>query len=314
MSSLRYLALSSSFFLLAGLAAAQPPQKPAGTAAEVRLAPSALTELARHLSDADPYQRLEFAQITLDGLIDAYHQELDTAMVERPSTQARRLKLARWKQATRAMLSELDGARVRLSESADVAIMVDSARQVILFIDNEPVIVTASRPELEKRIAQSVVEQFCAFNDCSFLDAARTRPAQRADFVSGTWNLSGLGRPVYETGRNLHCAFSDLTERGRKAMLCTRLLDQLIELRGALVQARLGGYRIDWRFMAVSRPESRDETVLRINDSGAFLRLALPLLPRLALKDWEAAVGWLRKTTEGGPATLMVSQADQLLP
>jgi hypothetical protein len=310
-SAFRRLALAAALFFLAEYVFAQPALQTAAKATEIILAPSALTVLARHLSDADPYQRLEFAQLTLDALIDAYHRELDTAMAERPSTQERRLKLARWKEATQALLSELSRARWRLSETAEVSVTVDGARQVIVFVDQKPVIVTASRPELDQLIAQSVVEQFCAFNDCSFLERERGTRPHRSRTVSGSWHLSGLERPVYEAGGKLHCVFADLTERIRKAAVCAQLLDQLLELHSALDETRRSGHRIDWRLMAAALPRNTGETVIRVNKGGAFLRLLLPLLTRLDAKDWEASVTWLK---EGGTGALRVSQADRLLP
>jgi hypothetical protein len=310
----RCFALPPVLFLLAVQALAQQPQQARPSTPAINAAPSALAVLARHLSDAEIYQRLEFAQIALDAMIDAYRWELDAARAERPKTPARRQKLARWQRATQALLGELSLARWRLSEARDITVTVDSASQVIVLIDRKPLIVSASRPALEQLIERSVVEQFCAFNDCSFLRRERGTPAQRAPAVAGNWHLGAPERPVYDTGRDLHCVFSSLTERRRKASVCTQLLDQLLELQRALGQAQRRGYPIDWQVMAGSRPENAAEPVLQINDSGAFVRVPPALLARLDANDWDAAVRWLREGDDGGKSVLVVRRADKLLP
>ncbi len=292
---------------------AQPMQRTGAARIEVPRDASPFVVLAGAMARAESFQRLEFVQVTLDALIDAYENELRSAMAERPREQERRRKLARWKNATRTLLDELQGIRWRLGEVADIDIHVDGVGSVILFVGDMPVIVSAPRPALEKQIAQSVVEQYCAFNDCSFLQTPAAGLSRARSAARGSWSFGTLDHPVYETAQGLRCVYADLAARGRKAQLCIQLSEQLIELRDALADAQRRGFWVDWRFIADTPPRHTAATLVTINGDGIYVRRSLPLVARLDARDWRDVVAWLGAQAVGRSAPLIVSHADRLV-
>ena len=281
-----------------GPAAAAPPRQ------QVLLRPSPLVTLARHLIAADEQLRVEFAGIALRALRDSYAHELEVSAQEKPTGEDRQAKLARWQRGTRDLVRQLDVARDALALGAAVKLQVDATRQVILLVGARPVIVAAPSPSAEKEIERVVVAQFCAFNDCGFLDHEATTSTPAA---AGVWSFSQGNHPAYAVGTDLRCEFTTLADRRRKEVQCARVWEELERLAAALAQARDQGNLIAWDATRLKPAAGGDDALLMINAQGVYLRLPLPLLSGVNTETWLRIVDWLRRRNSGGSHDLSIA-------
>jgi hypothetical protein len=306
--------LACAILLGIGRGGIAQPGPQAGTLHLVVLEPPPLVRLAGRLaSDADQPTRQEFVLISLHALRDNYLHELEAAALERPRSRERKAKLARWQRATGELVAHLDRVIASLLQGADTRIQVDSARQVILFVDATPVLISTPRATAERALEVRILDRFCAFNDCSFLHADGAPAGRAAATPAGAWQLSQDAGPTYQIGGRINCEFADIDARRAKAALCGRIYEELQRLSADLTAARRRGHAVDWRLLASQRPQGVDAPVIRLNGSGAYLRLSLPLIGRLSATDWQRTAAWLQRQSEGDSSALLLRDMHGLL-
>jgi hypothetical protein len=301
------------WFTANAIAGSPPAPDTAVTARyQVVLEPSRLGRLAGHLQAAPAALRQDFAQIALEALHDSYLDELRASTRERPSSAAGRSKLARWQAATRDLGGQLTAASRLLAQGAQVEVRVDRTRQILLFIDATPVVISAPSPSAEKELERQVVDRFCALHACPALDTAVDPGPVTGTTASGTWLLQQKEPPVYEITTQFGCAFDSLDQRRRKASACARLRGEVLDLAATLDAARARGHATDWTLLRQRRPLGGDDAAVLLNTDGAYVRLSLPLLSRLTQADWERAVDWLQQRREGMTGRVIVRDTQQL--
>ena len=299
------------FSLLATLSVpAAPP--PGGTriATKAESNPSPLAELAAQLVSARQDQQWEFAAIALDVLLETYERELEAASREKASTRARRAKLARWQRATRGLVAQLHSSRLKLAEGAAFSLYVDPRGQILIVVDGQTVVVSGPRGMNDDEIAASILDQYCAYNDCSILVSDPGPVEARRPEASGTWLLSQQMRPRYQLGDDLVCEFDSIENRRRKAQVCEQLAAELDQLARALQQTINQGHPIDWQHMMQSPPKKTRPYIV-LNGKGDFLELPLKLLNRVEGDGWQDMLEWLRRGIDGTPRQLVILRADR---
>lgn len=265
-------------------------------AREILTRPDPLARLAATLVDGGASARWLFADLLLQAATDTYDAALLAARQENPSTTARRRKLYRWLDATRAVRDDLVAARLRLSEGADLQILVDHQGEVFLLIDGQPYSVAAPDADAERAIRRAFLDAYCVLEDCSMLEPETLGLAPKP-VLRGHWLIEQRALPRYLVAGVLACEFSDLVDRGRKAADCTALASDLVELRAALGRAAKAGHRVDWQ--RLRDPPRRDGDVLRIQvDAEAFVRLELPALGQLGETQWHGLIEAMRDADE----------------
>ena len=279
----------------------------------IELKPGAFTVLAGSMSEADEGQRWAFADTLLDVLMSTYNDELQTSSITRLKDQKRRAKLQRWQSATRELVESLVDARLRLSEGSVAIVHVDAQQQVLLFIDEQTVAFSAPRPGTERLMEARVIEQYCAFNDCSVLDALNQDATRALKFQDGTWAMHDRRLPTFQIAGLLHCTFADFSDRARKQSACREAAAEAESLVDAITEALHSGYGFDWRDLAEGRTASGPDTLLRVNADGDYLRLGIPRLTQISDADWAELVRWLRRRIDTGSGTLHIEKAERLL-
>lgn len=274
--------------------------------------PSPLAVLAGQLLSADPDQQWDFAAITLDVLLETYERELQAAAREKASTSARRAKLARWRRATRGLAAQLQASRLKLAEGAAFSLYVDPRDQILIVIDGQVVVVSGPRGMNDDEIAASILDRYCAYNDCSILGSNPTPVEAGRPTSAGIWLLSQQMRPSYQIGADLACEFDSIENRNRKAQVCEQLANELEQLAQALQQAVNQQHLVDWKHLMRSPPNKTPPYIV-LNRGGDFLELQLNLLNRFEGDDWQDMLEWLRRGIEGIPRRLVVRRTKQFL-
>jgi hypothetical protein len=300
--------------LLVGFAArAEPSSKGPRISMRAPAQIPKISELARHLISAGEDQQWEFAAITLDVLLDAYTRELQTSADDGASTPARRAKLARWQRATQGLISQLQGARTRLGQGAPFSLYVDLRHQVLIIVEGQAIVVSGPRSGAEKEISAPVVQHYCAFNDCSFLETEVAAEAEAKSAVAGNWALDQRMRPTYEIGDELRCEFDTLAGRNRKAQLCQQLSVELQRLVESLRQAISQGHTIDWERLSILPPNAGARSSVVVNEEGAYLQIELQLLSRAEKHEWQNMLDWLRRKIDGSAGQLVIYRTGHYL-
>jgi len=267
-------------------------------AARVAAPADHLAALAQQVAQSDSTQQWDFVNIALDAQLDSYRRDLDDADVERPSDPKRRTKLARWRQATADLVAQLERSRLRLIDGASFSLFVDPQQQVFILIDGQPIALGATRPEAEQWLINQVIERYCAYNDCSRIDAALQAAHQPTQAESGGWLLQQHAPPAFEVTDDLRCQFGDIAQRAQKAKTCRRMADEILDLADAIELAQDHGYIVDWQWLMEAQPAHGDSGRVLINANGAYLRLPTHWLSGMDPDDWRRMVDWLQRADD----------------
>lgn len=263
-------------------------------AAQVAAPIDYLAALAQQVAQSDPVRQWDFVIIALDAQLEIYRRELSDAGSERLSDPQRRAKLARWRQATADLVARLERSRLRLFDGASFSLLVDPQRQIFILIDGQPIALSATRPEAEQRLANQVITGYCAYNDCSGIDAALQATREQTQPESGSWLLRQYAPPAFEVTDDVRCQFDDVAQRAEKAEACRRVTNEILDLADAIELAQDHGYAVDWQWLEGAQPTHGDSGRVLIDAGGAYLRLRTRWLSRMDRDDWRRLVDWLR--------------------
>lgn len=302
--------LGAVFTLSPAWAGPPPPGSRISTTPPVEASP--LSVLARQLTTAEPDLQWEFAAITLDVLLDVYTRELLTSAEEKASTSVRRAKLARWQRATSGLIDQIELARLKLAQGGLLSIYVDPRHQILIIIEGQTVVVSGPHASAEDRVSSPVIEQFCAYNDCSILHDTPPQATAAGTDLEGIWVLRQGKRPSYQIGIDIQCEFDTLEYGDHKAAVCQRLAVELFQLAAALQQVASQGQAIDWEWLLNSPPGTTKPYIV-LNSDGAYLELELDLLSKADKDGWRDVLEWLRSETEGRPGQSMIIRTEQFL-
>ncbi|MET0087900.1 MAG: hypothetical protein ABW082_15450 [Sedimenticola sp.] len=295
--------LLAALFLAAPLSvSAMQSQQPVNAA---NLSP--YTKLTRSVADADPLQRQDFAWIALSEIAHAYEQELKNSDLEQPNSRKRVLKLARWRKGIRSFIEQLHGHIDLLQRAEDVQLQADGSGPAILFIDDNPVVLSGPENGMAKLMEQRIIDSYCSLHDCSTLQKAPEPPKlDEGPIAGGKWIFQHGRFARYETPDNLVFVFRSLDGRSEKQQACENIASELRQLAAAIRQAKRAGHRIDWSMLTVQPLENNSKSHVLLNGNGDYLQLKLPYLQRSQLLD-ENLVLWTKKRSSGDstPATFI---------
>lgn len=265
------------------------------------LAPSPLPRLLEYLPQNDHGRRWELANVALEVLIETYRQALLDSTRDPARSNRARQKLARWQQATSALVTEFEYYRQQLLIGGAFNVFADSRGQVFVTVEGQPLALTGTGRDDDRQVQAAIVERFCSFNDCPQNTAPE--PPIGASIPAGTWQIRQGQPPMFDVDPLLRCRFSDLSRRMEKATACRGAAIDIVRLEQALAGASAQNQPIDWDVLAASRRQQAGAVRLILNASGVFVTLELDYLGRLGGAEWKRLVEHLqlRRMTESPP-------------
>jgi hypothetical protein len=300
--------------LLAVLSAAAASPEGAWADAQPRqlyLQPSPLASLVDALPEMPVQARLELAVIIVDGLVQAYEDELEQALREARERGPGQRDLARWQQGMSAAIAELGAWRWALYAAEDVQLRVAPHHQLLLLIDGRPLWIAWPRLSAQRRLEQELAAEFCRRQECP--GPADEDPAtlalQPPVGVEGKWTLSQFHPPTWESAEGVRCEFPDFTRLGERERVCRDLIADLQLLAAALRLALQGGERIQWSRISMHPARVGTEHRITVNDQGDYLAVFVPALASQSV-DWREARRWLEARVKGVTATATVLRGD----
>jgi len=281
----------------------------AGEPRQLYVQPSVLMQVVDSLREAPAQLHMDFAALTLEAMVQAYEDELETSGQGRSADAARARRLGRWQQATAIQLQELHQALQWLAVAQQVRARADRQGQVLLLLDGRPVLV--SWPRMSDRHVREarLVERFCALHPCGETHAeGSARVTHEAGDVRGSWSFSQDRRPAWESESGVRCEYPDMRDRPVREARCQALTAELESLARVLAQVRREGGRIEWQTIRVHDEPGGGQRVT-VNEREDYLLLPPGLLSSRAL-IWPAAGRWLERRGVGERAAETVWRGD----
>jgi len=282
-----------------------------GPGERLRLEASQLVALLASIPGDDHASRWELANLTLEVMGEAYREALQSSLEERPSQTSRRLKLARWQEATADLVRSINRRRQRLLIGGTFSIYADAQEQVIVTIDGEPMVLAGLSHRDERVLEARIIARFCSFNDCRVLEQQGTEDAP-VEVPAGDWLIRQDRPPLYRVGAVLHCRFDTLDDRQRKAAACRDTARELLALRQSLVKAERQGVLVSWPLLGRSRKTTSEGLRLILDDRGTWLTLELPRLAQLPGDDWQLVIETVAGERQGRPTPPLVFDGESL--
>ena len=221
-------------------------------------------------------------------------------------------KLARWRKGTRTFIEQLHELQALLSTAAEIEIHGDVAGPPVLFINDNPIVISGPGNGMQRLLEQRIIDTYCELHDCREIFAKPEPPAIAPEPVEpGGWSLGGNRRPRYETPDGLVFLFTDIGQRNGKQMMCESLATELRRLVAGLRNAERAGYAIEWQHLAIHSMELSGNDQLLLNRQGDYLPVALPALERTGLIQKEA-LQWIQQRFAQKPHRTLFQDAGRL--
>lgn len=308
-AKLRFLALAATLMLLpcAG-------QATAGKLAIAQAPPgSSFRILAARVALSDRLERFDFASITLNELIADYETSYRESAREQHTEPKAQRKLARWRRESRSFIDQLKAQFASMGEQSHVEIEADQTGSLVLFIDNTPIVI--SGPEIGRagQMEQRIVDRFCLLHDCArYRDTPAPPPRPEIRSVRGGWLLQHRQGATYATRDGLSFVFRTLDNRAEKQAGCEAIARDLRLLVASLQDAQRAGYSIDWERLTIATLHDGIIEQVVINGAGDYLNMDLSFFGSQRGLD-QPFLGWARKQVAGEPASIVISNAEQLI-
>ncbi len=276
-----------------------------------------LTRLASQLQDSPLPMRSDFAWLALTQMAAFYTEEAERARLETRATPRAR-EAAQWAAAVDAYAGRIASLADSISTESTINISVGISNEVHVFVDGQPVILTAAISSQQVAYEARVLERFCILYICEDLlqDIDYGEPALSAEYVSSEpgiayWSFSQHTGPVCMTNDGLEFQFQQASDLAVKRAVCSRVVAELAELAGALAHRQQQGVSINWNMLAIHPATPGAEN--RVSISGHDeIHLTLPTLAGLP-QLLKMVRPWLSARVRGDTFQLVVLNAENMM-
>lgn len=287
--------LCAALMLHASVAAEMPaPRSPVGV--------TAVDVMVEHLRSTHAVERLQFAAVALDELVQAYRAELGTKALARGGDPG---SVARWRGAVNDEIAYLERLANRLLTTADVIILKEPGPVLRLVIGVESVLIDAPRVSEPLALAARLIERYCARRTCPENTFRRQGSVQ----TWASWSFSDHAPPLLDTSSGLAFRFADTARLRARQDAAIEMIDALERAAAALQWHRAQGVTVDWDSFHLARLPANGTTVIVVNGAGEYLPLDLSWreFPQAAL------IRWFRARLEGGERRQLIEDAEAVL-
>lgn len=260
----------------------------------------AFVGLARRVADSGQDVQAEFARIALEEMGSAFRQEAEAAKEVKPDPKKAANKERdprKWAAATSSYAGRMFGLADSIQAGAHVDVKVEPEGTIVLTVGGSQVIVSGPRLDRPQQFENRIIDRICLDAGCTSLASASYDSF--ADGVGGRWSFPDTDTPVFVTGNGLNFLFDDKQNLSNKERGCAAIAAELNTIVQTLKNLLWQNHAVDWSAIAV-RTDSMDATtqVLRVNNTGDFIKLALPQLVRVPYV-LQSAMPWVRSQVEG---------------
>lgn len=269
--------------------------------------------LAEQVAGGDILQRFDFAQISLEELLDAYQSSYRESLQASSKRTSGNLKLARWRRGLDQYIAQLGDLRASLNYDSRIEIVTPPRGPISLFLDDDPVVV--SGPELAKarQLEQRIVDRFCRLHDCSrYRQQQPVAKIEMPRMAAGQWQFQQHRSARYLTPDGLEFVFSSMQEREAKQRVCEAIAGDLRRLVNEIRNAHRAGYRIDWEALRIDTLYNGETEQLTLNRDGDYLNLDLIYFEQ-GRQPGPQLLAWMKQRAAEQEATAIIADSDRLL-
>ena len=277
----------------------------------------ALTRLAQQLQDSPLPMRSDFAWLALTQMAAFYTEEAERARRETRATPRAR-DAAQWAASVDAYAGKIALLADSISSESAINIAVGISNEVHVYVDGQPVILTAAISNQQAAYESRVLERYCILYICEDLlqDVDFDEPALAAEYVTtdpglAYWSFSQHSGPVCMTNDGLEFQFQQMSDLAMKRAACSQVVAELSALASALAREQQQGASINWRSLAVhpAAPETDNRVSIGMHED---IHLRLPTLAGLP-QLLKMVRPWLTARVRGDTFQLVVLNAEYLL-
>lgn len=274
-------------------------------------APS-LETLARAVAvEPDPV-RADFAWLVISEMSSVYAEAAAKARSETGRVSDSRT-LRTWANAVQAFADSLAKTADEMGAESSVAVRIGADRQVHLYVDGTPVIVSSPDGNAQAGFEQRILSRFCSLHRCDRM-VPPADPAELPPVVTNApanWEFSERAGPICMSGNGLEFQFRDATGLPEKRVLCQQAIIELESLVRRVAAEKARGTWIDWNVMAIEPLLGETSHLVVLNGQGDEVRQSLPVLgdrPDL----FRVVKPWLAARVSGNDYNLVVLNAGRL--
>jgi HPt (histidine-containing phosphotransfer) domain-containing protein len=277
----------------------------------------ALTRLARQLQDSPMPMRSDFAWLALTQMAAFYTEQAERARLETRATPRAR-ETAKWAASVDAYADRIAVLADSISNESAITISVGISNEVHVYVDGQPVILTAAISSQQAAYEARVLQRYCILYICEDLlqDVDYGEPSLSADYVTtdpsiAYWSFSQHTGPVCMTNDGLEFQFQRLSDLAVKRAVCSQVVAELSELADALAREQQRGISINWKVLAIhpAPPGTENRVRIALRDEIRLLLPTLAGLPQLV----KIVRPWLSARVRGDTFQLVVLNAEYMM-
>ena len=179
--------------------------------------------------------RSDFAWLALTQMAAFYTEEAERARLETRSTPRAR-DAVQWAASVDAYAGRIASLAASISSESAINISVGISNEVHVYVDGQPVILSAAISNQQAAYEARVLERYCTLYICEDLlqDVDYGEPALSAEYVTtdpgiAYWSFSQHTGPVCMTNDGLEFQFQQLSDLAVKRAVCSLSLIHISE-------------------------------------------------------------------------------------
>lgn len=269
---------SVTVFLLLWIAIASPAAVAQVVVAENVAPQSRFQRTVGYLQSASPALRVDFASIALAKIAVAYATEAQLAREEARSQGENAMSKA-WSVAVDRYARQMPVLIEDIELGLPVDLILGRDKFLAISVADRTLILTHPRPSQQSAFEQEILAAFCARYSCeSFMsEGSGSRPISVSRrHVKPEWNFTQQRWSC--SYRGISVQFGKEGSLSNARLICQQFIQEIVVLADEIAWQERHAVPIQWEELVVETTPHRPEHMVRLNEIGDSVLIAIPLL------------------------------------
>lgn len=281
---------------------------------ETGLTKSRLLQIASDIEKRGTFEDKQlFARIAVSEMSTAYeHQAI---LVQETIRQANKQnkdqrKHSSWGKGALAYAEQMHQLNVQIEEAASIDIITEGQNEVLLVIDNTPVVVSSPVINQQTRFEQQIMQRICEYFACDESTLASIeKPTSKLIQVKAGWKLEA-NQYVFYTFSGIHFPYANQEQRKEKEKFALKLARDLNLVSKELDRLNSQHLPIEWHKLNIKQVNEQGVCEVLFNSFGDAVYMELEILQK-TIKP-ELLIPWLKKRLHNTQVRLNIEDIDEL--
>lgn len=281
---------------------------------ETGLTKSRLLQIASDIEQRGSFQDKQlFARIAVSEMSTAYEHE--AILIQETLRQANKKnkdkrKYSAWGKGTLAYAEQMHQLDIQIEQAARIDIITEDQTEVLLMIDNTPVVVSSPVINQQARFEQQIMQRACEYFACNeSVLASIQKPTSKLIQVKAAWKLEA-NQYVFYTFSGIHFPFKNQEQRNKKEKFALQLARDLNLLSKELDRLNSQNLPIEWHKLAIKQVNEQGVCEVIFNSFGDAVYMELVVLQK-TIKT-HLLIPWLKKRLFNTQVRLNIEDIDDL--